>query len=330
MDTDKNSTESPKTRGYYVDDEISLIDMALVLMRRKWLIAGVFIVCAGFGLSYALLTLGEPAYRYTTVVELARMDDGKPVESTKSAQALLAETFVPMLRDELRKGYEDPAKRPPKANISIPDGSERLLQIASEGEVNDYEDISFLHSGLVGKLKKELDKAVLTQKENIEFEKRNIIAEIKRLDMERERLIERVENAQSRLETGRSLLEQAPREATDEVRAMILLTIQSQIEEAHNQLVSLEDQLYNMIPDKLDSLNLELGKLNNRLESTITTQVRMLMRQSDNPVGGTSKKLILALSLVLGGMLGIFGAFFAEFSSKVWDAARQKRDTGQI
>lgn len=318
------TSQTPRHGEYKeYDDEISLIDLALVLMRRKWLIIGIFIVCAGLGLSYALLMQGEPAHRYTTIVELARMDDGKPEESIKGTQAILVKTFVPMLRDELRKTYEDPAKRPPEADISIPNESERLLQIASEGVTNDYEDITYLHSGLVEYLKEELDKVVLTQKENIELEKKNILAEIKRLAVEKERLMERIEHAQSRLETVRSFLDRAPREATDEVQAMTLLMIQSQMEEAHEQMVSLEDQFYSTIPDKLDSLNLKLANLNNKLESITTTQIRMLVRQSDNPVGGTSKKLILALSLVLGGMLGILGAFFAEFAGKIKEAAKR-------
>jgi len=308
----------------HYDDEISLIDLFLVLMRRKWLIIGIVTVCTVLGASYALLMQGEPEYRYTTIVELARMDDGTPVESPRYVQSFLSETLIPMVRDELRAKYQDPDKKPPETEAGIPDESVRLLQISSQGSVNDYDDIYFLHTRLLEQLKADLDKIVLAEKENIELQKANVLAEIERLNIEKQRVLERIENAQNRLDTGRMLLNKAPQEATDEVRAMTLLMIQSQMEEAHDQLVTLEDQLYNVIPDKEGELNLSLASLNNSIESIAPTRARMIARQSDNPVGGTGKKLILALSLVLGGMLGIFGAFFAEFLSKARTAAREQ------
>jgi len=312
--------QSPGQERY--DDEISLIDLTLVLIRRKWLITGIFIVCASLGLSYALLMQGDPVYRYSTVIELAHLDDGKPIESSETVRDLLMETFIPLAKDQLRSQYEDVSDV--EVEVIIPDGSDRLLQISSNGTIDSLEAISSVHHFLIENVKNELDGPMSREKEVLVLERESITDELERLQVEKQRIIERIDNAQQRLETGRLLFNKAPLEATDEVRAMTLLIIQSQIEEAHAQLINLEDQLYNTIPDRENRLNKDLTSINNRLESIMPTKARMITRQSDKPVGGSSNKLILALSVVLGVMLGIFGAFFAEFLAKAKIAAREQ------
>jgi len=398
----KHPGSAPLRDQYQADDEISLIDLALVLLRRKWLIIGIFIICAGLGLAYALFMTGEPSYRYTTVVELGRMEDGKPVEDTDSVKTLLEQTLIPMFRSEMRSAHEDMGYRPPEVLVEIPSGSTRLIRLTSDSPQGREDEVIDLHEGLVDELKGEHNVLYFTQTASLEREKGDIrraleadLADIdmrkfsfltdiesiennlkkleeernninnqrERLQQEKAQIKDNINEAEKRLDFAREQQKRAPAEATDESRAMTLLMIQDQIEKADTRLFDLNHRFNVEIPDREDKLDLSLidnnmsmqkdqraleelkekienikaehgrtleahkqalAEINDKLNLMSPTEARYIGLQSMQSVGGTSKKLILALSLVLGGMLGVFGAFFAEFAGKIKEAANQR------
>lgn len=68
----------------------------------------------------------------------------------------------------------------------------------------------------------------------------------------------------------------------------------------------------------------EIESLTTRLEKLQPVETLVVAREGlDNK--GTSKKLILALAIVLGGMLGVFAAFMAEFISHVRRAIAENK-----
>ena len=60
-------------------------------------------------------------------------------------------------------------------------------------------------------------------------------------------------------------------------------------------------------------------------EASHPTRIEFLAVESEDPVG-TGKSLIVALSLVLGLMLGVFGAFFSEFLKTARQAAQAQKN----
>lgn len=403
MNSENKQPVSPTGRdACRADDEISLIDLALVLLRRKWLIMGILLLCGGMGLAYALFMTGEPSYRYTTVIELARMDDGSPIEDTDSVKTLLEQTVIPMFRSEMRNAHEDMGYRPPEVSVEIPSGSTRLIRLSTDIPQSRQDEVIDLHDKLVEELKGEHSVMYFTQTTSLEREKGDIervleadLADIDmrkfsfltdiesvennlkkleeekkyinhqraRLQEEKAQIKDNINEAKKRLDFAREQQKRAPDEATDESRAMTLLMIQDQIEKADTRLFDLNHRFNVEIPDREDKLDLSLidnnmsmqkdqraleelkekienikaeysrtleahkqalAEINDKLNLMSPTEARYIGLQSMQSVGGTSKKLILALSLVLGGMLGVFGAFFAEFVGKIKEASNQR------
>ncbi len=90
--------------AYYQEDEISLVDLWLVLAKRKRLIAAVAGTIAVAGLLYALLM--PRAYTYTTSIEIAR-DGDKLLESPQTVLAKLQESYIPLvLTEHAGTGFE--------------------------------------------------------------------------------------------------------------------------------------------------------------------------------------------------------------------------------
>ncbi len=310
---------------FYQEDDISLVDLWLVLVRRKWLVIGIVFLCIAVAAGYAVIR--EPIYRYTTVIELARTGDGKPVESPDSARARMTQVIIPMVRHEMARAQTAPGERPPEAIVGIPQGGGRLLEIISEYRRTDQDDIRRFHERLSHLLKTEHDNMVAMEKERLGLRQETIQEEIKRIGAEKERIRERITEARRRMAAGRTLQKRSPEEATDEARAMTLLIIQSQIEDAHEKILALEQTLYRELPSLSDELRLELAEINNQLAQLSFTKAHAIALESEFPAGA-GKPLIAALALVLGVMLGVFGAFFAEFlaRAKAAEVQRQNRN----
>lgn len=78
------------------DDEISLVDLALVLVRRKIIIIGILGLFIAAGITQALMT--EKTYNYRSSIEIGtQMIDGniKPIESPSSLLAKVNYSFIP-------------------------------------------------------------------------------------------------------------------------------------------------------------------------------------------------------------------------------------------
>lgn len=313
--------QDPQQTGEYYDDEISLIELWLTLMRRKWIILGVTALCLALGIGYA--SLQEPVYRYTSTIEMAHFGDGEPIESTDSVKILINKTFTPIVREEMSQEYQKPYSELPKVETQTFEGSDRLLQSISEGTKNKENEITTLHKNLIKKLETEYSKLIDQKINSLRLKQKNIIAEQKRLDEKKDRLKKRIETARDRLSTARELQRIAPKSAGEESRAMTLLLIQSQIEKDTQHLEKMEEQLHTQIPDEKEQLNQRLEQIDHQLENINFVEARTIALQSENPAG-IGLRMVVALSLIIGVMLGVFGAFFVEFLSKAQAAAKEQ------
>lgn len=299
--------------NHYYEDEISLVHLWLVMLRWKYLIAGIFLICVFLGISYAWLK--DPVYRYTTVIELARFGDGKSVESTDSVRARVNRIFIPMFRTEMRDLQNETGYQPPRASARIPEGGARLLEIYSDNIEDRQDEIRSLHERLFSEIKTEQDFLVLMENESLLLEKQTVTAEINRLETEKKRLQEQIADTRKRLDSASLHQGRAMGEARDEARAMTMLLIQSEVEKAHEKLAGLEEELYRQLPAREDKLNLRLTGINNQLDRISFTKIRIMALASEHPVS-RGKIIIVALSMILGAMIGVFAAFFAEFLSR--------------
>ena len=116
-------------------DEISLVDLFVVLWSRKWLIFISFVLFVSVGLGYALLA--PEVYEYSTVIEvgttLKNVESGSPVVIEEPASLLekLKTSYIPLAINAF-SAEGDLAIAKPRIAVSSPKNS-RLVVLKSEG-----------------------------------------------------------------------------------------------------------------------------------------------------------------------------------------------------
>lgn len=280
----------------YYDDEISLIDLWLVLARRKWIVFGVTILCVAAGFLYA--SMQPVQYEYSSGIELARIfersDGGDKLvllSSRDGSVALLEDVIIP----SQRKVLFDEETSVPRVSVSVRGDSHHLM-ISSIVERERADRVKKLHEAVVMALA-ENHASIL---EN------NIALRVNPLKTRAEMLQRLVEEHEGQL----SHLASRNHEGND---ILGLIDVQ--------QMADIRRELAEVRVDLADAMNV----VEAFEEASHGTRIRFLGVESYSPVG-TGKTLIVALSLVLGVMLGVFGAFFSEFLAAV---RKQGRESSQ-
>lgn len=278
-----------ESRGRYHDDEISLVDLWLVLVRRKWVVFGIAFVFIAAGFWYASSI--PVRYEYRTGIELGRIfskpETGVLLTSREGSVALLEDVIIPSQRKSLFNGE----KIPLRVNVSVR-GDTHHLVLRSVVEPEYVRQVKRLHQAVA------MD---LSENHSYLLE-RDVSLRVKPLDS-------RAEMFQSQI----SVLE----------KQLVLLSSRSH----DNDLFSLIDA------QQMADIRRELAGIRVKLTDTLSeaeaikkashgTRIRFIGIQSEDPVGA-SGRLIVALFLALGGMAGVFGAFFSEFLAVAKAGKRQ-------
>ena len=90
--------------SYSTEDEISLIDLVMILVNRKRLISLIFIGFIVLGIAVALLTPKQ--YIYSTSLEIGSQiisDSINPFESPETLLAKIQHVFIPQAQNEQRQ-----------------------------------------------------------------------------------------------------------------------------------------------------------------------------------------------------------------------------------
>ena len=143
---------------YSKDDEISLVDLVMILVRHKALITSIFILCIALGTTKALIT--SKTYTYSTSIEIGSQIIGGSVKHFEAPQALLAKlqhSYIPQTLSEYKQSSPEDKTRhyikssvPTGSNITLMEikGTEdqagtlkRLLQQTSQKAIQDHSRI---------------------------------------------------------------------------------------------------------------------------------------------------------------------------------------------
>ena len=123
---------------YSDGDEIGIIDLAMVLVHRKVLIAVIFMIFIASGVAVALYT--PKAYSYSLTIEIGSQIINGSVISFESPQALLAKlkhSYIPKTLSKHRQSHPDD-KNKYKIKSSVPSGSNiTLLEINGTKDQED-------------------------------------------------------------------------------------------------------------------------------------------------------------------------------------------------
>lgn len=280
-------------RQSMAEDEISLVDLWLVLMRRKGVVLGITVLCLALGVGYAMQK--PVVYDYRTGIELAEVHGGPESKGLEvltpkaGAVVLLRDVIIPEQRGRV-SGEEDSG---PRVQV-VENGGEARLMLKSTAEPKNRKKVEKLHSA-VGD--------ALAERHAPVFEKR--------VEVVSRPFAKRAEMLKKQMQFLENQLKQLSKRSYTQNGIQSLVDAQ--------QMGDMREALAESRVKHSDAESaIEVIR-----EASHPTRIEFLAAESEDPAG-TGKSLIAALSLVLGLMLGVFGAFFIEFLRTARKAAAEQ------
>ncbi|MDI5934347.1 Wzz/FepE/Etk N-terminal domain-containing protein [Halomonas kalidii] len=261
-----NTSGAPRRDDH--DDEISLVDLAKILIKRWKMMAIVFLVVVFGALAY-VLTMTR-TYEYASIYQVAEQapsDDSDSavgsLEAPSSVVAKINNLYMGPVNRELRSsaGLQ---RLPFEVSVSNPDDT-LLIRLSSEAAEADSELVEEMHEALLSRI---------------------------------------TEGQQALLERYRESLEK-------------------QLESAERALEAAQQSSSPTAGDLVVSYTNRIAIIQDRLSQLREGQVVQTAVQSLEPTG-TSRSLIMALAIVLGGMLAVVAAFFTQFAVAVRDSLNEE------
>ena len=315
---DVTSRQTPVPGGYPdsgpPSDEISLIDLAKVLWRRRWWVVGITVGTVVLALLFALST--EHEYQYTTTVRIGELNIDKRVSNVEEVKETLERQLMPPLRRSFIEIHG--LERLPFA-VAIETGEPGgMVSLITESVVENEGLVEAFHSELASMLAARHSEILDVIAAQTEQRLGRLYA---RLEFHNQRLeeLDRLGSAVAALEIdapdvggGEQDLPRDTMQPGQGGQDLALTTLMSRLQVS---------DLMNQYERNLSTLMRDIE--DNELQRDWITPTHVVVKalRSESPVG-TSRSLILALGLVLGAMLGLFGAFFAEFGAQVRESLK--------
>ncbi|MGP4844018.1 Wzz/FepE/Etk N-terminal domain-containing protein [Marinobacter sp. 1Y8] len=298
----------------YAEDEISLVDIAKVMVRRKAWIFSLFLLCLFASVGIALMK--DRHYTYTTSILVGEFGLDKYVSSAKQAKSVLDSRIVPVIERQF-VDKRDIEQIPFETSV-IADEGNNFVTLQSKATKDQKSLVAEFHEAMASALKSDHnEKLSLLEKES---------------DMRLQTLRVSFETEQRQLEELQKLLAKST-ESVEEANTDERISANSQgasgnmeatLTSSNNKLTFMlsQMQLTQKLSERENRVNELQGDINEEelKRSWIKpTRAVNLATASISP-SGTGKKLIVIAGAMLGLMLGVFAAFFAEFVSRVRQA----------
>ncbi len=333
------------------DDEISLLDLWLVLIRRRSLFLALLLVALLAGVS-AALTMPEK-FNYSTAIEIGGIDYDNSgrlvyVEKPSSVLAKINQSYIPLvIHNYLEQNPEFvgipniKAKLEKNSNIIFIDvkGVEKyksvyiqLLNSVVESVKQDHARISQLKVKDLELSSSQIENEIIRLKNAEQL----ILSQSKRLDKKQQLLIDRIKETKQQLRASVSMKKKAASDQRTEGRALALMMVDTELRASRNELANLQEALQITLENDREVMRNKLAenqqqqlekammveKLEVESKNLLETRAITAPMQSLTTVG-VGKKLIVVISLLAGIFLAIFAVFFAEFLSKAKQHAAQ-------
>ena len=272
----------------YQEDEISLVELWLIVARHKrvfWCVFSVILV-----MSLAAVLLLTKRYTLSSSIEIGRtMQDDKSVliESPETVKAKLDNALIPKILNQ----YEDEKVRLSKIDVTTPNNSD-LVIIGVKVKEKDIEKFSKVlteiakalqqeHEKIIGPIRSRIKSSI--EQNKIEFEKQKDMNFIEQ-DI-RNRGVEQTSTNVVQKQFGNFAASE-----------YVWLAFQ-------------KEQYINELKNEIDDLSHQLDVINDT--RAITAPIR-----SQKPTG-MPKVLIIFMGGALAILFGLFSTFIAEFITKV-------------
>lgn len=326
------------------EQETSLIDLWIILVRRRWVVWGVLLLCLFLGL-VRVLTL-PMTYRYETAIQVGRVYNGGsfvPIDPVDSMLAKTQETYIPLARDRYLADHSN-ALGHFKLQASSPRGSD-LIVISGEGSQAQQNTYLHLLNEVVDQARADQLPRYQAAMEATELERRSaesgfaqLKAEAKIAQTQLKRLDGWSQTLDKRLQDLRSDLQALRRQRTEllsrvkgdnPAHDIQMISLNGEIARLRDMVEDLQQQLSVGIPAQQDKISRQLEQngtdqktqqvhiqeIEARHAAMQPPQAVVRPQRLPEPVG-LSRFVILAVAGVLGLMLGVFAAFIAEFLAR--------------
>ncbi len=293
------------------DDEISLVDLARVLLRRKAWIIGTFVVCTLGALAYALNQ--ERQYSFTTSILIGEFGLDKYVANAKNTTSVLEKRILPVIR----RDFVDSRNLegiPFNTSITADEGN-NFVNLESDASEKLQPAISDFHSALATALAADHGEKLSLLERESDVRLNNLKASLESEQQQLEKFQEFLVNASEA--TGKAVQE-------GEVAARAESSqdgMEAGLSSSSNTLTLLLSQM--QLTDQISKRQNRINQLKGDIETEELkrswikpTRVNNIATASISPTG-TGKSLIVVLGALLGGMLGVFMAFMVEFVGQV-------------
>ncbi|WP_240455543.1 Wzz/FepE/Etk N-terminal domain-containing protein [Halomonas faecis] len=160
------SSPGPQGMGpqHYADDEISLVDLAKLLIRRWKAMVVIFLVVVFGALAYALMQ--TPAYTYTSIYSVAEAGGGDALETPASLVARTENLYLGPVTRELIEA-EGLTSLPFSTRIANPDNT-HIVRLSSTAPEAQAERVQAHHQALLERLKADQDEALERRRNALE------------------------------------------------------------------------------------------------------------------------------------------------------------------
>lgn len=298
------------------DDEISLVDLARVLIRRKYWILGTFLVCVLGALAFAMSK--ERQYTYTTSILIGEFGLDKYVATATGAKSVLESRVVPVVERQF-VDKRDLESIPFQTQVNADQGNS-FVNLRSEAPEDGQSLVAEFHTAMAEALTSDhSDKLSLLERESsirLDNLRATLTTQQEQLNNLKALLIQlgqtstQLQNEGDVTARAQSAPEGMEATLSSSSNALTLFLSQLQLSE---QLAKRESRI-NELQGLIEEEELKRSWIK-------PTRVVNVATASISP-SGTGRGLIILVGAVLGLMLGVFLAFLVEFSKKVSEASR--------
>lgn len=299
----------------YVEEEIDLRELFLIVARKKYLILGFTLLITLLAVIY--VSIKTPIYEVKALLEIGNYKAEQTIilDDANELSQKLSTIFINLKKNDTNKEFEI-------TKISTLKGMKNFIEISSESASNDLgikglNEIIIYTKDIHSKLLKDVKEKNDLEVKNIDLMILNIqndkIVNInKKIELYDQNIINLEEQMKSVIETLKNM-----NSLDYSVTALKLM----EKRDISNEIITNKSNLYDLIEKKENLINIDLNKLSERkkLLETLSlphnlknTEVVGNILTDDNPIK-PKKALIVVVAFVTGFILSIFLVFFMQF-----------------
>ncbi|MBC2742002.1 MAG: hypothetical protein HGJ93_02870 [Desulfosarcina sp.] len=304
MEQKLNKKEQEAFTRQIADDEIDLVDLFLIIWKRKMMIIAVtlLLTVAAAGISFIM----PKVYEVVAILEPGKDAEGKLVENPQSIREnILGGAYNEIVAEKLKISLDEI----PKFKASVPKETD-LVKISIESD-EPQQAVAILQK-LLTNISDRIQVQLEIKRELVENEIKIAIVEEKLFPEQIqfvEDLIQKAKQKIMELENSRK------RTLPSNEDSMAMLLFLNEIQNQQVFLNTLQGKLITLQKQK-DKAKIDISSLRLKLAGIKGTNINKQPTIPDKPIK-PKKTLIVALAFILGLMGGIMLAFLAEFMTKV-------------